>query len=278
MPYFFASSVDSTISSTVIFLSMRVEDLLRARLDAEAQALAAGEAHLAEQLVAEHVDARVAAPEEAEAARADAAAQLEDALLVRGEGVVLDLDHLHRQARDGPLQRVEDVGHRLARKPRPQLVSAPQKVQARGSRGRSSRCACRRSRAGRRGCRGRRWPRGPGRARRRRPRGRPCPRCRPWAARAARRSIELEEGGLALAERDRVDLGVVREHLRGERRGVRPAHDDVRAGVQAADGAARRARRRGGSPSSRTCRRGRRRARRRPPPRAPRRRPRGSSP
>jgi len=42
-----------------------VENLLRAGLDAEAQALASGETHLVEELFAEDVDARIAAPQEA---------------------------------------------------------------------------------------------------------------------------------------------------------------------------------------------------------------------
>ena len=37
---------------------------------------------------------------------------------------------------------------------------------------------------------------------------------------------EVEERELALADAHRVDVGVMREHLPGERRGVRPADDD----------------------------------------------------
>src|SRR5262249_52992043 len=54
-----------------------LEDLRRARLDAERQARAAGEAHLVEELVGEEVDARVAAPHELQPALADPAAQLD---------------------------------------------------------------------------------------------------------------------------------------------------------------------------------------------------------
>src|SRR5207249_1983875 len=90
------------------FLLDGIEDRLRAALDAEREALAAGEAHLAEELVGEEIDARVAAPEEREAALADAAAKLDHALLVRRERVVLDLDHLDRQTREDAGDRVED--------------------------------------------------------------------------------------------------------------------------------------------------------------------------
>ncbi len=47
---------------------------------------------------------------------------------------------------------------------------------------------------------------------------------------------ELEEGALALADAQRVDVAVVLEHLARERRGVRSADDDVRARVVALDG------------------------------------------
>jgi len=47
----------------------------------------------------------VGAPHEREAALANALADLERAFSVRGESVVLDLNHLHRNALEGALQR-----------------------------------------------------------------------------------------------------------------------------------------------------------------------------
>src|SRR5690606_16816582 len=53
------------------------QDAVRAGLDAQAQALAARSPHFQEQLFVEHVDARVAAPEEAQVAALNLAAELE---------------------------------------------------------------------------------------------------------------------------------------------------------------------------------------------------------
>ncbi len=113
MPYFFASAVEARISSGVIFFSILSRIACEPLLHAQRQPLAAGEAHLLEQLVGEEVDAGIAAPEEAHLALAHLLAELEDALLLRGEGVVLDLDHLHGKARAHLLHRVEHVVERV---------------------------------------------------------------------------------------------------------------------------------------------------------------------
>ena len=227
MPYFFASSVDSMISSTVIFLSIASRIFCEPDSTPEAQALAAGEAHLAQQLVAEHVDARVAAPEEAELALADALAELEDALLVRRERVVLDLDHLHGRASDAPSRARRARRARIARGSRgPRSSPRRRRCSATGSRATSSRCACRSSRAATRGVE----------VLERRPVGAistrsPSRYAVPGDAGDRLPSLEpideLEERRVALADAHRVDLRVVGEHLRRERRRVRAADDDV---------------------------------------------------
>ena len=100
MPYFLASSVDSMISSTVIFLSI-LSRIVCDPLSTPRQRRWQPARRISRRSSSdEQIDARVAAPEEAELALADAAAKLEDALLVGREGVVLDLDHLHREARE----------------------------------------------------------------------------------------------------------------------------------------------------------------------------------
>ena len=209
----------------------RVEDALRAALHAERETLAAGEAHLAEQLVAEQVDARIAAPEELELLLADALAQLEDALLVRRERVVLDLDHFHGDARDDALDRLEDVLDRVrAEAPPPARLRAAERAR----------------------------PRAPARGHhdvrievglRRRERvevGHVLPlrggddgalRAVDGTGDPARvlaflqAGNELEEHRIALAHADRVDRRVMREELRPERRRMRSADDDMRLRV-----------------------------------------------
>ena len=208
-----------------------LDDLRRARLHPQAQALAAGEAHLAEQLLAEDVDAGVAAPEEVELALADAAAELEHALPVGGEGVVLDLDHLHRQARHHLLQRVEDVGHRVAAE-----AAAPRRLRAAEGAGprapagghhdvgvevvvrRRERVEVGDGRPIRTGHHpGARSPDRPGDPGGRPPRGEALD--------------QLQERRLALAAGDGVDLRVMGEHLGRQRRGVRAPDQDVSGGV-----------------------------------------------
>ena len=209
MPYFLASSVDAMISSTVIFLSILSRMRCEPDLDAQAEALAAGEAHLAQELVGEQIDARVAAPEEAELALAHPLAQLEDALLVGREGVVLDLDHLHGEPRGDLLHRVEHVARSSARESRGPTWSRRRRTcTPTGSRARSSGCGYRSSRAATRACRG--WRSSRGRA----PmhdsavlRGRRCRRCPSVLCPASSRVNDLEERQVALAEADGVDLG-----------------------------------------------------------------------
>src|SRR5262249_35256427 len=63
----------------------RLQNSGRSALHTEAEPRAAGQAHLAQELVGEQIDARVAAPEEAQVPGADLAAELDDALLVGRE-------------------------------------------------------------------------------------------------------------------------------------------------------------------------------------------------
>ena len=100
MPYFLASSVDAMISSTVIFLSMASRiacepdstPRLRRSQPARRISLSSSSPSTSTRVSQLH--------DELQPARADAAAQLDDALAVGGEGVVLDLEHLHGRPRD----------------------------------------------------------------------------------------------------------------------------------------------------------------------------------
>jgi hypothetical protein len=213
IPYFFASSV---------------EDLLRAGLDAEAEPFAAGEAHLAQKLVAEHVDARVAAPEKADVPFANASAKGDDALSIGREGVVLDLNHLHGSARDGLLDGVEHVRNRLAPKPpTPARFRAAERAPPRAT------------------ARGHHDVRVEPVVRRREaveifngvPLGRhehslSVAKCGPRNARDGFTLLQpvekLHERVLALANRNGVDVAVVLEHLARKRRRMRAADHDVR--------------------------------------------------
>src|SRR5690606_15736401 len=94
-----------------------LEDPIGARLHPEAQPLTARQPHFQEELLAEHVDPRVTAPEELQATPPDLPTDLQRPLAVRGEGVVLDLDHLHRELLEGALDGVDDVLHGVSAEP-----------------------------------------------------------------------------------------------------------------------------------------------------------------
>ena len=233
MPYFFASSVDSTISSAVIFLSM-LSRIAASRDSTPRLSRWQPARRISRRSGSVSRSTRVSQLQKnCELALADPAAELEHALLVGGEGVVLDLDHLHGEARDRALDARRARSAPTARGSRgPTSSRRRRRCRPTGSRATSSRCACRSSRAARRACRG---PRSTARS--------GPSRCSSAVAvdRAgdALRRLALLRGAstssrkvsVALAERDRVDLRVVREHLRRERRRVRAADDDVRLRV-----------------------------------------------
>ena len=166
-------------------------------------------------------------------------------------------------ARDGALERVEHVAAPSARGSRgPRWSRRRRRCTPRGSRARSSRCACRSSRAARRARRGPRSAARSGPSTTRPPARYAVPASPCVGCPAARRSTQLEEGGLALADARRCRCpGGGRASRAASGVACGPPTTTCAAGVSCLAQRGRRAPRRGGSPSSRTCRRGRRRAR-----------------